>query len=216
MYQYRSIFGGIGLWLFCAFFAAATELNDGSAYTYRSDYSLAPVEGTNLERSASTTETLYAYISRFKDPIVAMFSYNNGAVREEFDRSVDAIFAPIAPELYLAPTRAEFETKKELYLRELSDLKMFENSTIGQKIIAAVFDPVLLISIWLLLVRSNNLLWPISLVAAWTGTRLFIEIYWYGSNFSFILETIGIYFVFSVIILSVCYFVKVIFRKNPR
>ena len=77
-----------------------------------SNYSLAPVVGTDINRPSSTTETIYSSISRWKDPLMAMFQYNNGAAREEFDRSVDPVFAPIATELYLAPTQKEFEVKK--------------------------------------------------------------------------------------------------------
>lgn len=216
MYQLRALFYGIAFWLFCSFCAVATELNDGSNYSLQNNYSLTPVTGVQFKRPASTSETIYSSISRYKDPVLAMFSYNHGAVRQEFDRSLEPIFSPIASQLYLAPTRAEFETKKELYLKDLAVKEVFENSTIGQKIIAAVFDPILLISIWLLFVRSSNLLRPLSLVVAWAGTRLFIEIYWYGLNPRFILETICIYFVFSVIILHVCYFFKIIFQKVSR
>lgn len=103
-----------------------------SEYSYQRPYSFVPVEGTDYDRRASTTETFYSAISRIKDPVIAMFSYNHGAARQEFDRTLDPIFAPIATELYLAPTEREFETKKELYLKDLADRKVYANSTWAQ------------------------------------------------------------------------------------
>ena len=78
---------------------------------------------------------------------MAMFQYNNGAVREEFDRSVDPVFAPIATELYLTPTQKEFEVKKRLYLKDQADRKVFENATFGQMAVGGLMDPAGLIPV---------------------------------------------------------------------
>lgn len=112
-----------------------------------SDYSFAPVSGTPFERPSTTTQALYSHISRWKDPAMALFKYNHGAVRQDFDRSVDPIFAPIASELYLVPTQEEFNVKKDLYLKDLADRKTFANATIGQLFVSAVGDPTSLIPI---------------------------------------------------------------------
>ena len=106
-----------------------------------SDYSLAPVVGAPLRRPADTSETIYSTIGRVTDPLVSMFQYNHGAVREEFDRSVESIYAPIATELYLVPTKKEFEVKKRLYLNDQADRQVFEQSTFGQLAVASMFDP---------------------------------------------------------------------------
>jgi|14BtaG_2_1085337.scaffolds.fasta_scaffold02654_2 hypothetical protein len=106
-----------------------------------SEYSAAPVIGVPLQRPATTGETIYSRLGRLTDPLVAMFQYNHGAVRQDFDRSVDPIYAPIATELYLVPTKKEFEVKKRLFLNDQADRKTFQNSTYGQLAVAGLADP---------------------------------------------------------------------------
>lgn len=133
-----------------------------------SEYSLAPVIGTPLQRPATTTETTYSTISRWKDPLMAMFQYNNGAVREEFDRSVESIYAPIATELYLVPTQKEFEVKKRLYLKDQADRKVFENSTYGQLAVGGLTDPTGLVPVVRVL-KASSLLGSIGNLALTSG-----------------------------------------------
>ena len=106
------------------------------------EYNFAPITGGNVQRPASTTEAMYRTISYWKDPLVAMFKYNDGANRQKFDRSLDPIFAPIATELYMVPTLKEFETKKDLYLKELADAKTYANSSNLQVLGTGILDPL--------------------------------------------------------------------------
>ena len=121
------------------------------------NYSLAPVTGVPMQRAASTTETIYSSISRWKDPMMAMFRYNHGAVREDFDRSVGPEFADIATELYLVPTEKEFKVKKELYLKDQADRKVFQNATFGQIIVGGLVDPTGLVPVVRVARAANTL-----------------------------------------------------------
>lgn len=98
-------------------------------------YNLAPVVGQGAPRVASTTEVMYSTISRWKDPIVSLFAYNHGADWEQFDRSVEPMFKPIAGELMTVPTQAEFKEKQRLYLNDMADREAFSSSNWGAYIL---------------------------------------------------------------------------------
>lgn len=102
-----------------------------------------PVTGQpGLEPPPSTTQVVYASISRWKDPLVALFKTDVSAPREEFDRSVPERYKSIAMDLYMTPRQQDFEYKKTLFDKDQLDRATFKNATFGQTVIGAVADPL--------------------------------------------------------------------------
>ena len=61
-------------------------------------YSYAPVSSGPMQSRPTVSSVAYAQISRFKDPILAApyFLQDWFAEREEFDRTIEPIFEPLA------------------------------------------------------------------------------------------------------------------------
>ena len=177
-------------------------------------YNFSRVMGTPFQRPTTTTQVVYAIISQWKDPLVAIFYFNNGAVRQDFDRSLEPIFAPIAQELYLAPTPEEFKIKKELFLGKLADNKTIILSSLTQKIAAVTFDPILILVIWMLWIKKYTFFIPVSLISAWVSTRLILEIVFFGFDLRIISQTIGIYTAICVFTLFLTDLARSYFKKS--
>jgi hypothetical protein len=102
-----------------------------------------PVTGQpGLGPLPSTTEVAYANISRWKDPLVALFKTNVSAPREEFDRSVPERYKSIAMDLYMVRRQQDFEYMKTLFDKDQLDRATFRNATLGQIVVGAVPDPL--------------------------------------------------------------------------
>ena len=106
-------------------------------------YSYAPVSSGPMQSRPTVSSVAYAQISRFKDPILAApyFLQDWFAEREEFDRTIEPIFEPLAEDLRLTKTEALFEKKKELHLKDLADRNVFQNATLGQNVVGAFANP---------------------------------------------------------------------------
>lgn len=102
-----------------------------------------PVTGqAGLTAPPSTTQVVYASISRWKDPLVALFNTDVSAPREEFDRSVPERYKSIAMDLYMVPRQQDFEYMKNLFDKDQLDRATFKQATFGQTVIGAVADPL--------------------------------------------------------------------------
>jgi len=106
-------------------------------------YSFAPVSSGPMQSRPTVSSVAYAQISRFKDPILSApyFLQDWFGEREEFDRTIEPIFEPLAEDLRLTKTEALFEKKKELHLKDLADRNVFQNATMGQNVVAAFANP---------------------------------------------------------------------------
>ena len=106
-------------------------------------YSYAPVSSGPMQSRPTVSSVAYAQISRFKDPILAApyFLQDWFEEREEFDRTIEPIFEPLAEDLRLTKTEALFEKKKELHLKDLADRNVFQNATLGQNVVGAFANP---------------------------------------------------------------------------
>ncbi len=101
-----------------------------------------PVTGAPVSRPVTVGQVVRSGISRWKDPLVAMFQYNHGAPREEFNEDIDSIFDPIKDELRLMPSEKERRVKMDLYLKDIQDRKVFERATLGQLALGGILDPL--------------------------------------------------------------------------
>lgn len=113
-------------------------------------YSFAPVAGGTLQSQQSTLSASYAQISRFKDPILSIpyFVQDWFAEREQFDRTIEPIFGPIAEDLRLTKTKKLFEKKKQLHLKNMTDRNIFQNVTFGQNMLGSIANPTSYIPIF--------------------------------------------------------------------
>ena len=112
-------------------------------------YILTPVTGQRTSFFNPTfTNSVYSNISYWKDPLVSNGLYNRWAEREEFDRVVEPFYKPIEEDLMLAATKAEFDVKKELYLKAQADRGVLSKASVGQTLAAGLFDPLAAIPVF--------------------------------------------------------------------
>jgi hypothetical protein len=122
-------------------------------------YSFAPVAGGTLQSQQSTLSASYAQISRFKDPILSIpyFVQDWFAEREQFDRTIEPIFGPIAEDLRLTKSKKLFEKKKQLHLKNMTDRNIFQNVTFGQNMLGSIANPTSYIPIFRAMKASTML-----------------------------------------------------------
>ena len=112
-------------------------------------YILTPVTGRRTSFFNPTlTNSVYSNISYWKDPVVSNGLYNRWAEREEFDRVIEPFYKPIEEDLMLAATKAEFDVKKELYLKKQADRGVASKAPIGQTLLAGLLDPLAAIPVY--------------------------------------------------------------------
>jgi len=112
-------------------------------------YILTPVTGQRTSFFNPTlTNSVYSNISYWKDPVVSNGLYNRWAEREEFDRVVEPFYKPIEEDLMLAATKAEFDVKKELYLKKQADRGVTSKASVGQTLAAGLLDPLAAIPVF--------------------------------------------------------------------
>ncbi len=106
------------------------------------EWNFNPDFNTPISPKPSFLQVTSASINRWATPLAYSFSFNAGAPREEFDRSVPSQFAPIAEELYLTSTQKEFNARQEIWASDQRDRAVFRESTILQNLGAGVANPI--------------------------------------------------------------------------
>ena len=159
-----------------------------------SEYNFEPVKGSlGVSRPVSTAEVTYSVISTWKDPFLSKFKYNHGSNRENFDRSLEPFYAPVAADLYLAPTQKEFETKKELYIKKRADETVLRISTTKQLVIASFFDPIFVVLIFLIIIKNWRLAPCIVIVFGWVIVRYLLHSEIFGISNSLLFKVLAAY-----------------------
>ena len=102
-------------------------------------YEAPPV--ASVARDTSFAQSVYNANQYWVDPLIGMFSYNDGADREEFDRSVPVEHLDIAPDLLMSSTKKEFDTLIWLNERRNSRRKSMAQQSGLQTFGAELFNP---------------------------------------------------------------------------
>jgi hypothetical protein len=113
-------------------------------YEEMEPYYAAPVSGAQITPSVTVGQVARSSISRIKDPVTAMFQYNHGAPRQEFDEEKysNPIYAPILDDLRMMPSEKERQVKADLYVKDLADRQVFQRATLVQSLAGSVLNPV--------------------------------------------------------------------------